>query len=153
MKLAKAFFTVLAVAGMWACSNTCATGSVCGTSNTVISGPSGTPTPTPFPLPGSTPDPCRVESIRVGFHSGAQLPFVAVGTLEQLDATPFNSSGEVPKGCNLTREPLWMVLTPLTCQITGGGYNPFLRGLKVGTCTLAASMVNVSSFPFSVDIR
>ena len=144
---------VILVSLSWACSNTCASGSVCGTGNVVTSGPSGTPTPTPFPLPGSTPDPCRVESLKVAFHSGAQLPFVAVGALEQLDATPFNSSGEVPKGCNLTREPSWTVLTPATCQITGGSYNPFLLGLKVGSCIVSASIVNVTSAPFSVEIR
>jgi len=144
--------TVVAVLS-WACSNTCAQGSVCGTGNVVTSGPSGTPTPTPFPTPGSTPDPCRVESIKVAFHSGAQLPFVAVGAVEQLDATPYNSSGEVPKGCNLTREPVWTVLTPATCQIVGGGYNPYVKGLKVGSCILSASMVNVASAPFSVEIR
>src|SRR5690349_2865940 len=68
-------------------------------------GPSAlpSPSPSPSPIPGSTPDPCRVESVRVDFHSGAQVPFLAVGATEQLDATPYNSSGAVPDGCNLTR--------------------------------------------------
>lgn len=85
--------------------------------------------------------------------SGAQLPFVSLGAVEQLDVTPMNSSGEVPKGCNVTREPVPSVITPTVCQVFGGGFNPFLRGLKVGTCIVAFNVSNVSSAPFSVEVR
>jgi hypothetical protein len=81
------------------------------------------------------------------------LPFVAVGATERLDATPLNDSGPTPDGCNLVREPVWAVLTPISCQIVGGGYNPWLRGLRVGVCTVTATVSNVISSPFSVEIR
>jgi len=134
-----------------ACSNQCSTGAVCGDGN--IIGPSGTPTPTPLPSPGSTPDPCRIEAVRIAFNGGAQLASIALGASEQIDATPVNSSGEVPKGCNVAREPVWTVLTPTTCQVIGGGYNPFLKGLRVGLCSVTATVANVISPPFSVDVR
>lgn len=138
-------FAALSLAG---CS--CSEGSVCGDGNFI--GPTG-PTPTPTPLPGATPDPCRIEAVRVGFNAGAQLSSIALGASEQLDATPVNSSGEVPKGCNVAREPVWQVLTPTTCQVIGGGYNPFVKGLRVGLCSLTASVANVVSPPFSVEVR
>lgn len=158
-------FSMFALAGILAalviaCSNTCSSGSVCGDGNIV--GPGALPSPSPAaasPTPGSTPDPCRVESITVAFHSGAQLPSVAVGAgnEQQLDATPRNSQGIVPDGCNLSRTPTWSVATPAVCQILGGGYNPFLRGLAVGTCSLSASMVwgsqTITSPPFVVAVR
>lgn len=139
-------FTVLGIA----CSNTCDTGAICGDHNIV--GPGPTPTITPAPSPGATPDPCRVESVRVGFNAGAQMPFVALGSTEQLDATPVNSSGEVPKGCNVAREPVWTDLTPAVCVHTGTGYNPFLRALRVGTCSVTATVANVSG-QFSTEVR
>ena len=83
----------------------------------------------------------------------SQLPFIALGNTEQIDATPLNDSGAVPDGCNVTRTPIWGVLTPTTCQIIGGGYNPFLRGLRVGACTITATVSNVVSSPFSVEVR
>lgn len=135
----------------FACTNTCSTGAICGDSNVI--GPSATPIPTPLPSPGATPDPCRIEAVRVAWMGGAQLPFLALGATEQLDATPVNSSGEVPKGCNVAREPLWQVLSPTTCQVIGGGYNPFVRGLRVGLCSVTATVANVVSTPFSVEVR
>ena len=125
--------------------------SVCGSGNTVFTSPSGTPTPTP--VPGATPDPCRIEAVRVGLIGGAQVPFIALGAAEQLDATPVNSSGDVPKGCNVAREPVWVDLTPTVCVHVGGGYNPFLRALRVGTCSVTANVANVVSPPFSVEVR
>lgn len=119
----------------------------------IVGGPSALPSPTPLPSPGSTPDPCRIEAVRVGFNAGAQLPFIALGASEQLDATPVNSSGEVPKGCNVAREPIWTDLTPSICVHVGGGYNPFLRALRVGTCSVTANVANVVSPPFSVEVR
>jgi hypothetical protein len=116
----------------------CSDSSVCTLQN--ISGPSATPSPSPtVGLPTATPDPCRIDSLQIGFHSGAQLPQLGLGLTEQLDLTPYNSSGEVPKGCNLTREPAWTANA--NCQILGSGYNPFIRGLKVGTCTVTASLM------------
>jgi len=138
------------VVSIWACTNDCQFGAICGNYNAIS--PSGTPTPVPA-LPGATPDPCRIEGVHVAFSSGAQLPFLALGATEQLDATPVNSSGEVPKGCNVAREPSWSVLTPLTCQVIGSGYNPFVKGLKVGTCSITATVVSVVSSPFSVEVR
>lgn len=132
------------------CTTTCESGAICGDYNSV--GPS-VPTPTPTPAPGSTPDPCRVEGVTVSFHSGAQMPFLALGEAHQIDATPVNASGEVPKGCNVAREPIWQVLTPTTCQVIGSGYNPFVRGLRVGTCSITATVSSVISAPFSVEVR
>lgn len=136
---------------VYACSNTCSTGAVCGDYNSI--GPSSAPSVTPTPSPGATPDPCRVEGVNVGFHSGVSVPFLALGATEQLDATPVNASGEVPAGCNVSRQPTWAVLTPSTCQVIGGGYNPFLRGLKVGGCTLTAAVASVVSSQFSVEVK
>lgn len=133
-----------------ACGRTCESGAICGDYNNV--GPSA-PSPTPTILPGATPDPCRIESVRVAWHSGAQLPFLTLGATEQIDATPFNASGKVPDGCNVSREPLWQVLTPTTCQVIGSGYNPFLRGLRVGSCSITATVANVVAAPFSVEVR
>lgn len=119
----------------------------------IVGGPSALPSATPLPSPGSTPDPCRVEAVRVGFNAGVQLPAMALGSTEQLDATPVNSSGEVPKGCNVAREPVWTDLTPSICVHVGSGYNPFLRALRVGTCSVTANVANVVSPPFSVEVR
>lgn len=134
----------------FSCSNQCETGAVCGDYNIV--GP-GVPSPSPTPLPGATPDPCRIEAVRVSFMGGAQLSSIALGESQQLDATPVNASGEVPKGCNVAREPVWAVLTPATCQVVGGGYNPFIKGLRVGLCSLTATVSSVVSAPFSVEVR
>jgi hypothetical protein len=81
------------------------------------------------------------------------MPFLPLGETHQLDATPMNDQGEVPKGCNLSRDPVWIVHTPQTCQVLNSGYNPFVRGLKVGLCSVAASIGNVSSVPFTVEVR
>lgn len=133
----------------------CGDGSVCGSGNIAFFGPSSTPTPTP--LPGATPDPCLVRSLAVSFHSGAQLPFIELGVTEQLDATGFNDGGQIPKGCDVAREPAWQTLTPTTCQILGSGWNPFVRGLRVGSCTVTASIVSenrtITSLPFTVEVR
>lgn len=143
------------VAMSYACANTCSTGAVCGDHN--VLGPSVTPSPTPLPSPGVTPDPCdprEVGAVNVSFHSGVQMPFLALGETHQLDATPVNRSGlEIPAGCNVARPVTWTVLTPLTCQIIGTGYNPFVRGLRVGTCSLTATVAGVVSSPFSVEVR
>lgn len=141
---------VLAIS-VFACTNQCENGAICGDYN-VISGPSGSPTPTP-PLPGATPDPCLLKAVRVGWNGGANFPFLALGDTHQLDATPLNDSGALPDGCNVAREPVWAVLTPLTCQVIGSGFNPFLRGLRVGSCSVIATVSNVVSAPFSVEVR
>lgn len=141
---------ILAAALGVACSNSCDTGAICGDYNIV--GPGPTPTITPQPSPGATPDPCRVEAVRVGFNAGAQMPYIALGATEQLDATPMNSSGEVPKGCNVAREPVWTDLTPAVCVHTGTGYNPFVRALRVGVCSVTATVANVSG-QFSTEVR
>jgi len=118
-----------------------------------------TPTPTPSPSPSASPaptaDPCLIKAVRVSFAGGssAQVPFVALGASERLDATPLNDSGPVPDGCNVLRDPVWSVLTPVTCQIVGGGYNPWLRGLRVGACTVSVTVERVVSAPFTVEIR
>jgi hypothetical protein len=148
---------ILAIAllglALYACDTSCATGAVCGDNNFVGAG--ALPSPSPVPLPGASPDPCRIESVQVGFHSGAEVPFLALGAVEQLDATPYNSSGRVPDGCNQTRPVTWVVATPTTCQIlgvAGPGYNPFIRGLKVGACLVTATVSNVTG-QFSVEVR
>lgn len=130
-------------------------------SPTQVQGPSATPTPSPSPSPSPsasvapTPDLCVIKAVRVSFSGGssAQVPFVALGASERLDATPLNDSGPVPDGCNVLREPIWSVLTPITCQIVGGGYNPWLRGLRVGACTVSVTVERVVSAPFTVEIR
>ena len=134
-----------------ACDNTCSTGAVCGDHNVV--GPSGATSPTPLPSPGATPDQCRIEAVHLGLNAGAQLSFIALGSTEQLDATPVNSSGDVPKGCNVAREPVWTDLTPTVCIHIGSGYNPFVKGLRVGLCSLTATVANVVSPPFSIEVR
>jgi hypothetical protein len=151
MIMRKLFFGVVVALSIAGCDRTCESGAICGDYNNV--GPSSLPSPTPVPLPGATPDPCRIESVQVGFHSGAQFPFLALGETHQIDATPFNSSGQVPDGCNVNRSVTWGVLTPITCQVIGSGYNPFLRGLRVGSCSVTATVASVVSAPFSVEVR
>lgn len=119
----------------------------------IVGGPTALPSVTPLPSPGATPDPCRIEAVRVGFNAGVQLASIALGSTEQLDATPVNSSGEVPKGCNVAREPVWTDLTPTVCVHIGSGYNPFLKALRVGTCSVTATVSNVVSPPFSVEVK
>lgn len=87
------------------------------------------------------------------FYADSQFPFISLGQTVQIDATPFNSSGQVPDGCNVTRSVFWAVQTPTTCQVIGSGFVPFLRGLKVGSCSLTATVENVVSAPFSVEVR
>lgn len=158
MNLARRF-TLVAIlgligSGLIAC-NSCSDGSVCG--RDIFITPTGIQTPTPTPVPGATPDPCRIEAVQVGFHSGAQLPFVALGATEQLDVTPVNSSGPTSKGCDVVREPVMTALTPTVCIVIGNGYGPFIRGLKVGTCSVIATMRwdnrDVISTPFTVEVR
>jgi len=122
-----------------------------------------TPTPTPSPSPSASPaptaDPCLIKAVRVSFAGGssAQLPSIPLlGDPVKLDATPMNDSGPVPDGCQATRSAVWAVITPATCQIISSGtstFNPFLRGLKVGGCTLTATVERVVSDPFSVEVR
>jgi len=135
---------------------------VAATGPTPTIAPVGTPTPTPSPSPSPsasiapTPDPCLIKAVRVSFSGGssAQIPSLPLGGQPvQLDATPINDQGPVPDGCNLTRSVVWSVITPTTCQIVGGGFNPFLRALKVGGCTLTATVERVVSDPFSVEVR
>lgn len=133
-----------------ACDTQCSSGAVCGDNNVI--GPGALPSPSPIPLPNATPDPCRIESVQVGFHGGDQIAFLTLGVVEQLDATPYNSAGKVPDGCNQTRTPMWAVQTPTTCQIIGTGYNPFVRGLKVGACNATVTVANVTGF-FSAEVR
>lgn len=121
---------------------------------------SATPTPTPSPSPSptvaTTPDPCAFKAVRVSFAGGssAQLPNIPLGGESvRLDATPLNDSGPIPDGCNFARTVTWAVLTPTTCQIVGAGFNPFLRGVRVGVCTLTATVERVVSDPFSVEVR
>lgn len=151
------FAALLLGFSLWACDTftTCETGAVCTVGDTnSVTGPSiPTPSPTPSLSPGATPSPCRIEAVRVGFHSGAQIVALPLGTTATLDATPVNSSGAVADGCNITRTPVWAVLTPATCQIIGGGFNPNLRGLAVGVCSLTVTVESVISAPFSVEVR
>lgn len=135
---------------------------VAATGPTPTIAPVGTPTPTPSPTPPTvatvepTPNPCDFRAVRVSFAGGspAQVPSIPLGGEPvRLDATPLNDSGPVPDGCNLTRSVIWAVITPTTCQIVGGGFNPFLRALKVGGCTLTATVERVVSDPFSVEVR
>ena len=119
--------------------------------------PAASPSPTASPSPSvaQTPDPCAFKAVRVTFKGGSdsQLPYVPLGTLQQLDATPVNDSGAIPDGCNQARSVVWAVSTPTTCLIVGAGFNPFLRGLKVGGCSLTATVERVVSDPFSVEVR
>lgn len=131
------------------CSNTCESGAVCGDFNSF--GP--TVSASPSPRPDATPDPCQIKAVKVGVFGGDQVPFLNLGQLLQLDATPVNDAGEIPKGCNVAREPSWTVLTPITCQVLSTGYNPFLRGLKVGSCAVTATVQSVISTPFTVEVR
>lgn len=142
------FLTVLALAAI-SCSPKCEGGAVCGNYNII----GATQLPTPTPTPGATPDPCVFTAIRVSLKGGVQLPFLGLGKTEQLDATPMSSSGPIPDGCNVAREPFWSALTPLTCQVIGNGYNPFVRGLGVGACSITASMNNIVSAPFSIEVK
>lgn len=116
---------------------------------------SPSPSPSPFPNPAPTADPCLIKAVRVSFKGGsdAQLPTISVGSLVQIDATPFGDSGQVPDGCNQLRSVAWAVITPTTCQVVGSGFNPFLRGLRVGGCTLTATVERVVSDNFSVEVR
>lgn len=117
---------------------------------------SPSPSPSPFPSPGTTPDPCIIKAVRVSFAGGspAQLPSIPLGgDPVRLDATPINEAGPVPDGCQATRSVFWTVLTPVTCQIVGGGFNPFLKGLRVGACALTATVERVVSDPFSVEVK
>jgi hypothetical protein len=129
-------------------------------SPTQIQGPPATPSPSPSPSPSPgispTPDPCLMKAVRVSFAGGssAQIPSLPLGGEPvRIDATPINDAGAIPDGCNLTRSVVWAVLTPTTCQIVGGGFNPFLRAVRVGNCTLTATVERVVSDPFSVEVR
>lgn len=131
-------------------------------SPTQVQGPSATPAPSPSPSPSPsssvapTPDPCAYTAVRVSFAGGssAQVPSIKLGAEPaRLDATPIGPAGAVPDGCNLTRSVVWIVSTPTTCQIVGAGFNPFLRGLKVGGCSLTATVEHVVSDVFSVEVR
>jgi len=120
---------------------------------TQVQGAVPSPTPTPTPTVFATPDPCRIESVKVDFYAEIQTPFLNLGQTVQIDATPFNSSGPVTDGCQASRSVFWSVSTPTTCQVIGSGFVPFLRGLKVGSCSLTATVENVVSAPFSVEVR
>lgn len=135
---------------------------VAATGPTPTIAPVGTPTPTPSPTPtpvatvSPTPDLCAFKAVRVSFAGGspAQVPSIPLGGEPvRLDATPLGDSGPIPDGCNLTRSVVWSVITPTTCQIVGGGFNPFLRALRIGGCTLTATVERVVSDPFSVEVR
>ena len=120
--------------------------------------PAASPSPSPSPSPSvaPSPDPCLIKAVRVSFAGGssAQIPSLPLGGEPvRLDATPINDQGPVPDGCNLTRSVVWAVSTPTTCQVIGGGFNPFLRGVRVGGCTLTATVERVVSDPFSVEVR
>ena len=120
--------------------------------------PAASPSPSPSPSPSvaPTPDPCAIKAVRVSFAGGsaAQLPSLPLGGEPvRLDATPINDQGPIADGCNLTRSVVWAVLTPTPCQIIGGGFNPHVRGLRVGLCTLTATVERVVSDPFSVEVR
>ena len=150
----KRLLVLVSVLGLVACDGQI---NLFGSPTQIQGQPAASPSPSPSPSPGisPTPDPCAIKAVRVSFKGGndSQLPFVPLGTLQQLDATPVNDSGAVPDGCNLTRSVIWAVLTPTTCQISGGGFNPFLRGLRVGNCTLTATVERVISDAFSVEVR
>jgi len=138
---------------------------VAATGPTPTIAPVGTPTPTPSPSPSPsasiapTPDLCVIKAVRVSFAGGspAQVSSIPLlGDPVRLDATPMNDSGPVPDGCQATRSAVWAVLTPTTCQIVSSGtstFNPVLRALKVGGCTLTATVERVVSDPFSVEVR
>ena len=127
----------------------------------LVVGATPTPTPTPQPSPSvaPTPDSCVIKAVRVSFAGGspAQVSSIPLlGDPVRLDATPMNDSGPVPDGCQATRSAVWAVVTPTTCQIVSSGtstFNPFLRALKVGGCTLTATVERVVSDPFSVEVR
>lgn len=138
----------------------CGDSSVCGSGNTVISGPSVIPTSTPVASPSSTPDPCAFTALVVSWKGGAQFPTgVPVGSINQLDATPFGPTGPVADGCNKARFPTWQVLTPAQCSVLvqGEPYNPNLIAGTVGVCRLTATMIDsnrpVVSPVFEVQIR
>lgn len=141
-----------AVAALFMAGCSCEQGSICGDGNIV--GASASPSPTPVLL--GTPDPCQIKAVSVGIYGGGQVEFLPLGQILHLDATPKNDSGVIPDGCNVTREPTWNVLTPLTCQIFSSGsnaFNPFLRGLRVGSCSVTAMVSQVTSVPFSIEVR
>ncbi len=150
-----------AIATCVACDNTCSTGAICGSYNIVSPGPLPSPSPTPClvgtPCAAPTPDPCLVKSLVIAFHSGAQLPSMTLGAIEQVDATAFNDGGQVPKGCDVARDPAWNALTPSTCIILGSGWDPFVKGLRVGACSISASIVSdnrtVTSSPLTIEVR
>ena len=127
----------------------------------LVVGATPTPTPTPQPSPSvaPTPDSCVIKAVRVSFAGGspAQVSSIPLlGDPVRLDATPMNDSGPVPDGCQATRSAVWAVVTPTTCQIVSSGtstFNPFLRALRVGGRTLAATVERVVSDPFSVEVR
>lgn len=120
--------------------------------------PAASPSPSPSPSPSiaPSPDPCLIKAVRVSFAGGssAQTPSLPLGGEPvRLDATPINEAGPVPDGCQATRSVVWAVQTPVTCQIVGSGFNPFLRGVRVGVCTVTATVERVVSDPFSVEVR
>lgn len=159
-RLTLAFLGMVAALFIAACNlQRCSEGAVCVADTT---GPSALPSPSPSPSPSAspgvspTPDPCLIKAVRVSFAGGssAQLPTIPLGGEPvRIDATPINDSGPIPDGCNFARTVTWAVLTPTTCQIIGAGFNPFLRGVRVGVCTLTATVERVVSDPFSVEVR
>jgi hypothetical protein len=92
----------------------------------------------------------------IAFSSGVQLPWIVAGQAERLDLTPFNSGGQVTDSCNLARTPSWAVGTPTICLIEGGGYNPFIKGLRPGACNIQASVSSQDRLvvaSFTVEVR
>lgn len=142
---------LLAIVGAWmlsACTVLrCDQGASCEGSTSIFSGPSASPTPSATPTPTAspsvspTPDPCKADAIVASLAGGSQLAEIAVTDApKRLDATAFNQQGEIAKGCNLTRFPVWEVRTPSTCAILGSGWNPHLDGIKVGACEVRACL-------------
>lgn len=76
--------------------------------------------------------------IRVNINAPAQ---VVVGMTENLDATPKSASGPRSDACNLFQGIAWTTNPTDVCQVSDpADFTPKLRGLKVGTCVITATV-------------
>lgn len=114
--------------------------------------PAATATPTPKATPAPATSPtfalCRATAIEAAISGGTQPNEILVtDDPKKLDATARNSQGNVPDGCNLSRFPDWKSLTPTVCAVLGGGWNPLLDGLKVGSCEVRTCLRQAGDGP------
>lgn len=132
----------------------CDLGNICTGGSTCTSGPVGpsavkpSPSPEPdiriTPTPKPEPTECTMTSIDIISEGGDQLK---VKDLVRLDATPYRNSTKLPDYCNVGARVLWLTGPDTVCLLEGDvrGFNPMLRAVGVGRCTLSATIGNVGS--------